>query len=194
VEEHIDNTEQPAPRRKKQEGKNRSVRSKQIASFLVMIAGVMILLSLVSYSQADEANGDITFTGLFKIFSNDQVMRAKAGATGNWLGLVGAVLSNFLINSTIGYSIFFLPILLLLWGWVTLRQGDVRRLIYFTNYILLIGTVRISAVHRFVIGIFSRMVRRHRYVYFLRAAAINRIDRRHYYYDSNVVYCCHIGD
>lgn len=147
-------TEQPAPRRKKTDEKKKSRRNKQIASFFVMVCGVLILLCLVSYSPADEASGDVPFSQLYKIFTNDPLIQEKAASTNNWLGLVGAITSNFLINSTIGYAIFVLPFLLLAWGWTTLRQGDIRRLVYFTNYVvaivvlwsMLCGLLRLSGL------------------------------------------------
>ena len=130
--------EHPAPRRKKNDEGKKSRRNKQIASFLVMVLGILILLSLVSYSPADEASGDVSFSQLFKIFTNDPLIQEKANSTNNWLGLVGAITSNFLINSTVGYAVFVLPFLFLAWGWMTLRRGDIRRLVYFTNYVLVI--------------------------------------------------------
>ncbi len=147
-------TEQPAPRRKKTDEKKKSRRNKQIASFFVMVCGVLILLCLVSYSPADEASGDVPFSQLYKIFTNDPLIQEKAASTNNWLGLVGAITSNFLINSTIGYAIFVLPFLLLAWGWMTLRHSDIRRLVYFTNYFvaivvlwsLLCGLLRLSGL------------------------------------------------
>ncbi len=131
-------TEQPAPRRKRSDEGKKSRRNKQIGSFFVMVLGVLILLSLVSYSPADEASGDVPFAQLYKIFTNDPLIQDKANATHNWLGLIGAITSNFLINSTVGYTIVALPFLLLAWGWTTLRRGNTRRLVYFTNYVLVI--------------------------------------------------------
>jgi len=131
-------TEQPLPRRKKSDEGKKSRRNKQIGSFLVMVFGLLILLCLVSYSPIDEASGDVPFSQLYKIFSNDPLIQAKAADTHNWLGLIGAITSNFLINSTIGYGIFVFPFLLLAWGWTTLRSGNTRRLIYFTNYVIAI--------------------------------------------------------
>lgn len=131
-------TEQPAPRRKRSDEGKKSRRNRQIGSFFVMVLGVLILLSLVSYSPADEASGDVPFSQLYKIFTNDPLIQDKANATHNWLGLIGAITSNFLINSTVGYVIVTLPFLLLAWGWTTLRRGNTRRLVYFTNYVLVI--------------------------------------------------------
>jgi S-DNA-T family DNA segregation ATPase FtsK/SpoIIIE len=154
MDENSFSTEQPAPRRKKADEKKKSRRNKQIASFFVMVCGVLILLCLVSYSPADEASGDVPFSQLYKIFTNDPLVQEKANSTNNWLGLVGAITSNFLINSTIGYAIFVLPFLLLAWGWTTLRQSDIRRLVYFTNYVvaivvlwsMLCGLLRLSGL------------------------------------------------
>ncbi len=129
-------TEQPAARRKKNNGEKKSSRNKQIASFLVMVLGVLILLCLVSYSPADEASGDIPFSQLYKIFTGE--LQEQANNTHNWLSLVGAITSNFLINSTVGYAIFVLPFLFIAWGWMTLRRSDIRRLVYFTNYVIAI--------------------------------------------------------
>ncbi|MGA7159728.1 MAG: DNA translocase FtsK [Bacteroidota bacterium] len=131
-------TEQPAARRKKNNEGKKSSRNKQIVSFLVMVLGVLILLCLVSYSPADEASGDVSLSQLYKIFTNDPLIQEKANNTHNWLGLIGAITSNFLINATIGYAVFVLPFLFLAWGWTTLRRNDVRRLVYFTNYVVAI--------------------------------------------------------
>lgn len=131
----------PAPRRKKNGGgeKKNSSQRKQIFSFLVIVFGIMTLLSMVSYSPADEANGDIRFSDLYKIFTNDPLIQQKAELTTNWLGLFGAILSNFLINSTVGLFAFIFPVLLLMWGWNLLRKGDIRRLVYFTNYAIVLA-------------------------------------------------------
>ena len=107
-------------------------------SFIVMVVGFLILLSLVSYSPVDEASGDVPLSHLYKIFTSDPQIQEKAESTHNWLGLIGAITSNFLINSTVGYPVFVVPFMLIAWGWITLRRGDIRRLVYFTNYVIAI--------------------------------------------------------
>jgi S-DNA-T family DNA segregation ATPase FtsK/SpoIIIE len=129
------------PRRKKNGNgskKNASQR-KQVFAFLIIVVGIMTLLSMMSYSPADEASGDIRFSDLYKIFTNDPLLQLKSESTTNWLGLFGAILSSFLINSTIGLFAFIVPVLLLMWGWTLLRNGDIRRLVYFTNYTIVLG-------------------------------------------------------
>lgn len=130
----------PAARRKKNgtAGKKESSRRKQVFSFLIIVVGVMALLSMMSYSPADEASGDVRLSDLYKIFTNDPLILQKAESTSNWLGLFGAILSNFLINATVGLFAFAVPILMLMWGWTMLRSGDLRRLVYFTNYVIVL--------------------------------------------------------
>ena len=130
-----------APRRKKQDNgsKKNMQQRKQVLSFLVIVFGLMALLSMVSYSPGDEANGDVRFSDLYKIFTNDPFIQQKSELTTNWLGLFGAILSNFLINSTVGLFAFIVPTLMLMWGWTMLRSGNIRRLVYFTNYAIILA-------------------------------------------------------
>lgn len=123
--------------RKDRKGARRD-RRRQIGAVLIMLLSILLLLSLVSYSSRDQAAGDIRFSELWKVFTNDPEIRAKAESTRNWLGLLGAVTSNALINSTIGYGIIFVPILLLAWGWTLLRQGNYGKLLLFTNYVVIV--------------------------------------------------------
>ncbi len=111
-----------------------SNRKSSIAAILMMSAALLIFLALVSYNASDEANADIHARDLFKVFSGDPLVKAKADTAQNWLGLVGAILSDVLIKSTVGYSVFCLPLLLMMWGWTILRGGEYRRLLTITNY------------------------------------------------------------
>ncbi len=131
----------PAPRRKKQDNgsKKNTQQRKQVLSFLVIVFGLMALLSMVSYSSGDEANGDVRLSDLYKIFTNDQFIQQKSELTTNWLGLFGAILSNYLINSTVGLFAFIVPTLMLMWGWTMLRSGNIRKLVYFTNYAIILA-------------------------------------------------------
>jgi S-DNA-T family DNA segregation ATPase FtsK/SpoIIIE len=108
-----------------------------------MVAGVLILLSLASYSSADDASGENAFSTLIKIVTNsaDPLLRLKIEQTPNWLGIYGAMISYFLIKTTLGYFVFVFPFLMMWWGWVTLRKGDLRRLAVFTSYIILIAVL-----------------------------------------------------
>lgn len=114
-------------------------RRRQIWSFLGILFSFMLLLSLVSYTPADQANGQVQITELWKVLTPDEALQAKADRTQNLLGLLGAVLSNWFINSTIGYGIIILPFLGLAWSWFLLRKKELHRLILATNYIIAIA-------------------------------------------------------
>ncbi len=113
-----------------------SERKANVIALLMMTSAMLMFLALVSYNAADEANADVQFTDLFKVFSGDPIVKAKADTAQNWLGLVGAIISDFLIKSTVGYSVLCFPVLLMLAGWTILRNGDMRRLIVIVNYTL----------------------------------------------------------
>ncbi|MEJ5246085.1 MAG: DNA translocase FtsK 4TM domain-containing protein, partial [Bacteroidota bacterium] len=75
----------------------------RIFAVLLMIFSVLLFLSIISYTQKDELNAKITLSELLTIFSSDSMIRIKAETAQNWLGLTGAVLSDLMINGTIGY-------------------------------------------------------------------------------------------
>jgi S-DNA-T family DNA segregation ATPase FtsK/SpoIIIE len=114
-------------------------RRRQIWSFLGILFSFMLLLSLVSYTPADQANGQVRIVDLWKVLTPDEGLQAKADRTQNLLGLLGAVLSNWFINSTIGYGIIVLPFLGLAWSWYLLRKKELHKLILATNYVVAIA-------------------------------------------------------
>jgi hypothetical protein len=127
------------------EGKRSSGdRRTAILALLLLAASLLIFLALVSYDAADEANADIHATDLLKVFTGDTAARAKADTAHNWLGLTGAILSDFLIKSTIGYAVFVVPVLMFFWGWVILRKLETRPAVVITNTTL-IGSLLVSA-------------------------------------------------
>lgn len=115
----------------------KSERRRQVISFLGILVSFMLLLSLVSYSVSDQASGDIKAADLWKVFTNDELVQAKVARTENWLGLLGALISNWLINSTIGVSILLLPFFGIVWSWSLLRKRPLKQLMLATNYTLL---------------------------------------------------------
>lgn len=108
------------------------------AAIAITVIGILLLLSIVSYTPADEPIAGVSVLELWKVFSSNPDIQAKADIAQNWLGLVGAIISHFLINSAFGYSVVFIPVLLVVWGWYILRNKDNRNLIVFTNYTLVI--------------------------------------------------------
>jgi S-DNA-T family DNA segregation ATPase FtsK/SpoIIIE len=131
-------------RREAREPRQPGRHRRPIFAILLMAAGLLLLLALISYDPADEATASIHASDLFNVFTGDAAARAKADTTRNWLGLVGAVMSDFFVTSTIGYSVLVLPFLMVLWGWTILRQVDLRRVIGVTN-VALVGAMLVSA-------------------------------------------------
>lgn len=133
------------PESQRREGKKPSTDRRSAILALLLIAGsLLIFIALVSYNAADEANADVQATDLLKVFTGDAAARAKADTAQNWLGLTGAILSDFLIKSTIGYAVFVLPTLMFFWGWVILRKAGTRPAVAITNTAL-IGSLLVSA-------------------------------------------------
>jgi S-DNA-T family DNA segregation ATPase FtsK/SpoIIIE len=126
-------------------------RRRQITSFLGILFSFMLLLSLISYTPADQANGEVRFWDLWKVITPDEDLQAKADRTHNLLGLLGAAMSNWFINSTLGYAILVVPVLGLVWSWFILRRKKLHKLILATNYVLalsllfsaLMGSIRL---------------------------------------------------
>ena len=142
--------DQQNPAKESQKKKNPDHR-RQIWSFMGIVFSFMLLLSLVSYTPADQANGQVRLLDLWKVVTPDEALQAKADRTQNLLGLLGAILSNWFINSTIGYAVIVLPFLGLAWSWFILRKKELHKLVLATNYIVacallfsaLMGSIRL---------------------------------------------------
>jgi DNA segregation ATPase FtsK/SpoIIIE, S-DNA-T family len=113
-----------------------SEKRQVILAILLMACGVLIALAVVSHDVQDEANASLSTTDLFNTVSGTPDAHMRADTTHNWLGLLGAVMSDTLVNGTFGYASIVLPGLLMLWGWILLRRGDGRRGLVLTNILL----------------------------------------------------------
>jgi S-DNA-T family DNA segregation ATPase FtsK/SpoIIIE len=118
-------------------------RRSAVAALLMIVAALLIMIALVTYDAGDESHINLRATDLPGVVTGDQNIRAMADTVHNGLGLVGALLSDFLINSTIGYAVMVFPLLILLWGWTIFRRGDARSSLVITNYTI-IGALLVS--------------------------------------------------
>jgi len=109
----------------------------------MIVAALLVMIALVTYDAGDESHINLRAADLPGVVTGDQNVRAMADTVHNGLGLVGALLSDFLINSTIGYAVLAFPLLILLWGWTLLRRGDARSALVITNYTI-IGALLVS--------------------------------------------------
>ncbi len=125
---------------RKQSKKSKSPeRRLQLLAIGLMLVALLLLLSLVSYTSADQASGEIKFSDFFRVFSHDPDLARKVSSTHNWLSLFGAAVSNFLINSTVGYPILILPCIFFVWGIFLLARKETKKLLRATNYAILLA-------------------------------------------------------
>jgi S-DNA-T family DNA segregation ATPase FtsK/SpoIIIE len=114
---------------------------RQIGAFIGILGSLVLLLSIISYSAVDQASGEISLWDIWKVFSNDESILLKAERTQNWLGLFGSVVSNWFINSTIGYAVIIVPYLGFVWSLFLLNGKNLRRKIVLTNYTIILAVL-----------------------------------------------------
>ncbi len=122
--------------RKEQLARSRE-RRKQIFYILAMVAGLLMTLSILGYSNRDEAITDhLGVLDVLRLPFDDNV-KALAGEVQNKLGFIGALVGNFFVNDTIGYASIVIPLLVMMWCWKLLRRKEPARLVTFSNYALI---------------------------------------------------------
>ena len=114
-------------------------KKKKLIGIFLVISALLMLLSIFSYSRYDQANLSYSFTDFFKVFSTDPDFLHRAQFTHNWLGIFGAYLSHFLINSTLGYFAIVVPIVFFVWGYTILKNTDRKLALNISNFFLIAG-------------------------------------------------------
>lgn len=110
-------------------------KKKKILGLLLLVFAVLLFLSIISFSRYDEAQLDSFFSDLFN---------GKTKNPGNWLGIIGAHFSTFLVKNTLGYFAIAFPIVLFFWGTAFFKKLKFRTIIYTTNFILLAAIILAS--------------------------------------------------
>ena len=137
---------------RKRSGGDSDVRLRHIVSIVLALGALLLFIALISYSRLDQANADISPLELGGLLSNDPAMAERAHATVNWLGLVGAYMSNALINGTIGWFVLLIPSLLALWSVTIYRNRETSVIWQRTMYALgagVIGSALLGTISRF---------------------------------------------
>lgn len=107
---------------------------------LMIVFSFLIALSIISYSSYDGIYfSDLKPGSLLTLADRNSELSQSIAKTNNWLGLTGAIISNFLINGTIGYFSILIPLLLSFWGLTIVRNGDYRKTAFYTNLFLVGG-------------------------------------------------------
>jgi S-DNA-T family DNA segregation ATPase FtsK/SpoIIIE len=115
-------------------------KKKLLAVALIIIA-FLTFLSILSYSSYDKANLYFGFSDLFKIFSSDPEFVSRASSVHNWLGILGAYLSDFFINSTLGYFSIVFPILVFIWGLAIIKEDGLKISLHLSNFLLVFAVI-----------------------------------------------------
>ncbi|MBU2493853.1 MAG: DNA translocase FtsK 4TM domain-containing protein [Bacteroidetes bacterium] len=132
-------------------------KKKKLLGIFLALFSLLIFLSILSYSRFDQANLTFGFTDLFKVFSSDSEFLKRAESIHNWLGIFGAYISDFFINSTIGYFAIIFPVILFIWGYSIARNSEHKLVIYITNFLISLGVILSTffGVLRFELGVLT---------------------------------------
>jgi S-DNA-T family DNA segregation ATPase FtsK/SpoIIIE len=112
-----------------------SERKKKLLGVTLIIVALLVLLSILSHDNKDTASL-FGFSDLLKIFSSDPEFVSRASNVHNWLGILGAYLSDFFINSTIGYFSTVFPVLMFIWGLAIIKNENYKLSIHLSNFLL----------------------------------------------------------
>ncbi len=104
-------------------------------SILIFTVGVVLILSILSYTPKDEANL-VSFSELGKLLTGNEQVRQKLERTHNWLGFIGAKISFFLLNYTFGYSSILFGLILVVLGVALFLNVFKKGLLKWAFYIL----------------------------------------------------------
>lgn len=104
----------------------------QILGFFIALIGVLIALSIISYSDIDQSR--LENFKILDIFKTES--KASAFNTENWLGVAGVIISNFLIKNSFGYFSIIIPGLIVLYGIILLRKKNLLDSIQMSIYLL----------------------------------------------------------
>ena len=114
-------------------------KKKKIIGVFLIVFSLFILLSIISYSRYDQAVLNYRWSDLFKVFGGSPETVQKADSTHNMLGIFGAYISDFFVNSTFGVFSTVFPIMFLLWGFSIFRKVNFRILIHTSNFLIISG-------------------------------------------------------
>lgn len=104
-------------------------RKMEITGILIMAISVLLLLSIASYHPDDYA--------IVQSLSYDSLLQVDQGAAlrvNNWLGVFGAYISYFFVNTLFGYVSILIPVIIFSIGWIVLRQQQVKDMAWPVTY------------------------------------------------------------
>ncbi|MGE5351343.1 MAG: DNA translocase FtsK 4TM domain-containing protein, partial [Acidobacteriota bacterium] len=122
-------------------------KKQKILGIFLVVFSLLILLSIISYSATDEA---------FLTNSLSDVSAERSQSTHNLVGLAGAYVASFLVNSIFGFSSVVFPVILFIWGYSIAVSRNYRLALNLSNFLLASGALISSffGVLRFKLNLF----------------------------------------
>lgn len=105
-------------------------KKNKILGLFLMLLAVFLLVAIVTFNRADEANLTDLFSDIYRSFD-------ESFDIANWLGVVGAHISLYLIRATLGYFSVVFPILIFIWGTLYFKKFDKRKVVHIFNFLLI---------------------------------------------------------
>lgn len=87
----------------------------RIAAVLLAVLCCLVLVALLSYTNHDADNAQLTIRDILGVIRGDEAMRVRFDTTHNWLGLLGAVISHWLFHNTVGRFAIVFPVIVGYW-------------------------------------------------------------------------------
>ncbi|MFN3872864.1 MAG: DNA translocase FtsK [Ignavibacterium sp.] len=112
-------------------------KKNKILGLFLMLFSVFLFVAIITYDRTDEANLHSLVDDIYNSFD-------KSPEIHNWLGVVGAHISLFLIKATLGYFSIVFPILIFIWGTLYFKKFDTKKIIHIFNF-LLISTIILAS-------------------------------------------------
>ena len=115
-------------------------KKKKLLGIIFVVLALLVFLSILSYSPYDESSFSFTFRELVDFIKQNSEILNRASTTHNWLGIFGAYVSHFFLNSVIGYFSVVFPIILFIWGYsIAKNKQEYKQAIYISNFLLVMG-------------------------------------------------------
>jgi S-DNA-T family DNA segregation ATPase FtsK/SpoIIIE len=110
------------------------VNKKQILGFFLVLFSLLIILSIISYSDVDQSK--LESFSVKEIFKKEN--QASNFNTSNWLGIVGVLISGILVRGGFGYFSVIIPGILGLFGIMLIRKKNIMDVLQLSVYLLLL--------------------------------------------------------
>lgn len=111
-------------------------KNKILGLFLILLS-VFLFVAIVTFNRADEAELTDLFSDIYRSFDENVDI-------GNWLGVVGAHISLYLVKATLGYFSIVFPILIFVWGTLYFKKFDKRKVVHIFNFLLISAIILAS--------------------------------------------------